>query len=359
VICRKITGVPEWNRATGPTIKELITIKLSRHDLEAKSIMNILISLNFCFALMGALIRHRRTYDIVHFHGASLPLILNLFVLKLMKKKIIAKVTSSKSDREVGSFKGRYWFIGDILIRILGKVDFFIAISGEIKAALIKDGIEERKIIEISNFIKRDEFFPETDAERKKIIKNKLGIDISKRIITLSGRLVHRKRVDVLLEAVAKVLKTRKDIQVIILGHGELMNDLLDMAADLKIQNYVSFRGMVSNILDYLHVTDIFVFTSEIEGMPNSLLEAMACRLPVIATRIGGVVDIIEDGENGIIVTPGNAEELKEAILRLIENSDLAETIAENAYKKIKENYYIGSVADKYIQLYQKVLEGI
>lgn len=359
VICRNLKGVAEWNPTPGLTIKSVRTLWAARHDLDAKSVKNVLISLSFCFNLMRELIKSRKDYDIVHFHGSSLQLIFNVLPLKLMKKKVIAKVTGAKADREAGSFKGRYFFIGNLFIRILKKVDVFIAVSNEISDDLVQDGFDSKKIFKTINLIIPENFFPERIAEKRNKIKSRLGIDIDKRIITFSGRLVPLKRVDVLLEAVQGVLKTRKDIQLLILGHGELKESLHRMASDFGIGAFVSFKNSVSNILDYLQITDIFVFPSEKEGMPNSLLEAMACRLPVIATRIGGVVDIVRDGENGLIVTPGNAEELKEAILMLLENTSLAEKIAENAYRDIKENYYIDSVADKYVELYRRVLEKI
>lgn len=356
VICRDLKGVAQCNATPGLTIKSVKTLWPDQHDLDAKSVKNVLISLSFCFNLMRELIKSRKDYDIVHFHGSSLQLIFNVLPLKLMKKKVIAKVTGAKADREAGSFKGRYLFLGDLFIRILKKVDVFVAVSNEISDDLVQDGFDAKKIFKTTNFIIPDNFFPQMSAEKRNMIKSRLGIDIDKRIITFSGRLVPLKRVDVLLQAVQGVLRSRKDIQVLILGHGELKESLQKMAFNYGIAAFVSFKNSVPNILDYLQTTDIFVFPSEKEGMPNSLLEAMACRLPVIATRIGGVVDIVRDGENGLIVTPGNAEELKEAILRLIENTGLAEKIAENAYKDIKENFYINTIADKYIQLYKSLL---
>jgi glycosyltransferase involved in cell wall biosynthesis len=359
VICRNLKGVAEWDPVPGLIIKSVGTLWPAQHDLDAKSVKNVLISLSFCFNLLRELIKSRKDYDIVHFHGSSLQLIFSVLPLKLMKKKIVAKVTGAKADREAGSFKGRYFFMGDLFIRILKKVDVFIAVSNEISYDLIQDGFDSKKIFKTTNFIIPDNFYPERSAEKRNEIKSRLGIDIDKRIITFSGRLVPLKRVDVLLQAIQGVLKSRKDIQALILGHGELLESLKRMASDFGIDAFVSFKNSVPNILDYLQITDIFVFPSEKEGMPNALLEAMACRLPVIAARIGGVVDIIRDGENGLIVTPGNAEELKETILMLIGDVALEKKIAENAYNDIKENYYINKIADKYMQLYGSMMSEV
>jgi len=355
VMCRKINGMPEWKPATGLRIMQINTLGSSKYDLEAKSIMNLLISLSFCFNLMLAFIKNRKKYDIVHFHGSSLQLIFNVIPLKLMGKKIVAKVAGAKMDVEAGSFRGKYFLLGDLFIWILKKVDMFIAITKEIRDDLIKDGFRHDRIFETSNFIMPEKFHPLENPEEKYAIKKRLGIEVDKKIITFSGRLVQRKRVDLLLRAVSKIVKARKDIRVIILGHGELLKDLQGMAPELSICEYVSFKGFVSNILDYLHVADIFVLTSDMEGMPNSLLEAMACGLPVIATRIGGVVDIVEDKKNGLLVAAGDEEELKDEILKLLGDEQLSKAISQEAYKTIRENYYIDKVANKYISLYQRL----
>lgn len=359
VICRKMKGLPDWKPDMAVSILKLRTLFPHMHDLEEKTMKNFLISLSFCVNLIITLIKQRNDYNIVHFHGASLPLILSLLPLKIMKKKVVVKVAGAKMDIEAGSFRDKYLFIGNLFILMLKKVDAFIAITSEIRNDLMNDGFEEQNIYDIPNFIKKEEFYPEDRQDRIIAIKNRLGIDLDKKIITFSGRLVQRKRVDILLKAVAEILKSRRDLQVIILGHGELKGKLESLAEEHNISSHIAFRDFVPNILDYLQITDIFVFPSVKEGMPNSLLEAMACRLPVVATRIGGVVDIVSDRENGLVVEPGSAVELRDAILTLLEDSQLSEKIAEKAYETIKKRYTIDRVADKYISLYKKLVHAV
>jgi glycosyltransferase involved in cell wall biosynthesis len=359
VICRKMKGLPEWKPDRSVPILKLRTVFPHMHDLEEKTMKNFLISLSFCVNLIITLIKQRNDYDIVHFHGASLPLILSLLPLKIMKKKVVAKVAGAKMDIEAGSFRDKYLFVGNLFIVILKKVDAFIAISSEIRNDLLKDGFEEQNIHDIPNFIKEEEFHPEDRQDKIIAIKNRLGIDLDKKIITFSGRLVQRKRVDILFEAIAEIMKSRRDLQVMILGHGELKGKLELLAEEHNISSYIAFRNFVPNILDYLQITDIFVFPSVKEGMPNSLLEAMACRLPVVATRIGGVVDIVSDRENGLLVKPGSAEELRDALLTLLQDRQLSSEFAGKAYETIKRRYTIGRVADKYITLYEKLVHAV
>jgi glycosyltransferase involved in cell wall biosynthesis len=89
--------------------------------------------------------------------------------------------------------------------------------------------------------------------------------------------------------------------------------------------------------------------------MPNSLLEAMACRLPAVATRIGGVTDIIMDGENGVLVEPADAQDLAKGIEKLLGEVRYTGILAQNALQTIKDNYSLESIAPRYIGLYRKL----
>ena len=356
VICRDIVGMPPWEPLSGMKIIRLSSLGNRKYDLEAKSLANLFISLSFSFNLMASLIRERQSYDIVHFHGSSLPLLINVIPLKLMHKRIVAKVAGAKMSIEAGSFRGKYLGIGNLFIRVLKKVDRFVAITDEIRDDLLKDGFAAERIFKTTNFIMPGRFFPVSGAAEKEEKKKAIGITDDRQVVTFSGRLVQRKRVDVLLKAVALTVKRRQDFHVLILGQGELMESMKRLAADLGLDGIVQFRGFDSNILDYLHATDIFLFTSDREGMPNSLLEAMACRLPVIATRIGGVVDIVEDQRNGLLVEPEDPEGLQHALLTLLNDRGLAEQLADEAYRTIEERFYLEKIGSRYIQLYESLL---
>ena len=127
-------------------------------------------------------------------------------------------------------------------------------------------------------------------------------------------------------------------------------------ADEFGIADKVTFVGWVDDVSDYLRTADIFVLPSLQEGLPNSLLEAMACGLPVVATRIGGVVDIVKDGENGILVEPGDPKGMAEGIVRLFKDQEFARKIARNAFQTIKNSYSIDSIVPRYIELYRQLL---
>jgi glycosyltransferase involved in cell wall biosynthesis len=104
-----------------------------------------------------------------------------------------------------------------------------------------------------------------------------------------------------------------------------------------------------------LNAADVFVLASRFEGLSNSLLEAMACGLAVIATRVGGSVDTLENGINGLLVDVDNGEQLTQTISKVLNDSLLAITMGKNARRTIETSYDLNKIADKYLELYKKL----
>jgi glycosyltransferase involved in cell wall biosynthesis len=357
VICRGMKGIPEWNEQDDIPVVRVKSLFPHRINLQQRTILNFITSMSFCLLLVFELFRRRTEYDIVHFHGASLPLLISVLPLKFLGKRVIAKVAGAKMDIEAGSFRGKYLFLGNFFVRILRSVDAFIAISTEIKTDLLSDGFSDDRIFTISNFVATDEFRPVDDEMKKRELKRNL-LRTDRTVITFSGRLVTTKRLDVLFSALPTVLKSFRDIQLVILGDGDLREPLRELALELGIERHVTFMGFTPNVVEYLQATDIFIFPSEREGMPNAVLEAMACRLPVIAAIAGGTTDVIRTGVNGLLVNPGDAGELARSIMTVLGDGCLAASMAEKALRTIREGYSIDATASKYIELYRKILHG-
>lgn len=220
VIAREMKGVPGCVFSSRIPVYRAWAFRPHVHILEEMSLSNLMISLSFCLSTALILFKKRKEYNLVHFHGASLPLITNILLLKLYGKKVLAKVAAAKQGTEAGSLQGRYSFLGQILIWMLKKVDCFIATSEEIKDDLLNDGFNQAKITRIPNFIDQNLFHP-SGKESGDQIRKKLGFTNGK-IVTFSGRLVERKGVGVLLEAWRKLIQNRKDVLLIILGSGPL-----------------------------------------------------------------------------------------------------------------------------------------
>ena len=347
-------GLPECTFSSRVPVYRVWALRPHIHNLVKTNLLNLITSLSFCLSTALMLFRKRKEYDIVHFHGASLFLILNILMLKLYRKGVFAKVAGVKLGREAGALQGKYSLVGRAATRMLRKVDCFIATSARIEEGLLNDGYDKKKIFRIPNFIDRNIFYP-SNQQSETQIKKEIGLT-PKKIVIYTGRLDESKGVHILLEAWEKIIKDFNDIFLIILGGGYLGEKLKEQCCVLGIEKNVKFCGIVNNVRDYLITSDVFVLPSFREGFPNSVLEAMACGLPVISTKIGGIVDVIKDGDNGILVEPGNVNQLADAMKKLISNDEYALALGKNALKKIRENYDINGIVKRYIKLYTRYL---
>lgn len=355
VIARRMKGMPPAVFNPRVKIYRAWSVKPYLHNFEKLSIVNLLTTLTFALSCACLLFRHRKKYEIVHFHGASLPLLVNLPVAKLLRKKVIAKIAAAKLGTEAGALRGKYFGLGNAMAGVLHGIDGLVATTGEIEQGLLHDGFAAEKIKRISNFIDFASFSP---PEPDQIIgmKEKAGFG-QNRIVVFSGRFIERKGIPFLLQAWQSLYNDFPDARLVFLGDGPLLADMRRMAGELGIENSVQFRGHVPRVKNLLQAADIFVFPSLQEGMPNSLLEAMACGLPPVATRIGGVEDIIVDGENGILIEPADVASLAAGLRRLLADEKLASTMASRASQTIQDHYSLDGTIPKYLALYRSLLE--
>jgi glycosyltransferase involved in cell wall biosynthesis len=323
------------------------------HILEEISLKNVLISVVFSLGCLGVLIQRRKSYDLVHFHGASIPLFVALPFLKCMGKKVVAKVAAANLGTEAGSLSGKYWIIGTLLTRMVRKVDAYVAISQEIREGLLSDGVPPGRIHRIDNFVDLSLFHPPAEGERD-CLKRKLGFT-GNLLVLYSGRLVPRKGLEDLLGAWKEVVEDFPDARLVVLGDGPLLSSLKRLAATAGVSETVCFIGRVVNVQEILRAGDIFTLPSLQEGMPNALLEAMACGLPVVATRIGGVTDVIKDGKEGILVPPSHPAGIQAALRKILSNAVLRESFGSNAVRTILDRYGLESRLESYKSLYMTI----
>lgn len=153
------------------------------------------------------------------------------------------------------------------------------------------------------------------------------------------GRLTWLKRVDRLIESFAKLTKSEKNCQLTIVGAGALWDELNQQAACWGITNQVKFTGWITKeeLSHYMSTADILCLPSESEGLPCSILEAMSFGIAILATRIGGILEVIEDGVNGILVDPEDENGFAQALLQLALNPCLRKKLGEQAFEDWKK----------------------
>jgi glycosyltransferase involved in cell wall biosynthesis len=163
------------------------------------------------------------------------------------------------------------------------------------------------------------------------------------------------KGVDVLLKAIAELNALGLKTTCTVVGDGPLKEQLQETAQTLGVAGQTVFAGVCADPADYLKKASFFVLPSRSEGMPNVLLEAMACGLPIIATSVGGIPDIIRDGCNGLVIAPDDVPALRLALTSLMTDHDLVRRLGKQARKDAEEHFSIDKVADAYLSLYQTI----
>ncbi|PJA36704.1 MAG: hypothetical protein CO183_02105 [Candidatus Zambryskibacteria bacterium CG_4_9_14_3_um_filter_42_9] len=163
---------------------------------------------------------------------------------------------------------------------------------------------------------------------------------------------LHRiKGLDILLIAWNKFIK-KHQAKLVIIGEGEERKNLENMAQKLGISDSVIFKGFVDNARSFLSNFDIFCMPSRSEGMPYALLEAGLAKLPVIASAVGGITEIIENGQNGILVEPEDAETIFSSLILLTEDKDLRERLGTNLKASIEEEFSFENMVRETFKLY-------
>ena len=179
-------------------------------------------------------------------------------------------------------------------------------------------------------------------------------------IITI-GHLIHRKGVDIILRALGMLRKNNEHLRLVVVGDGPDRSKLMTIARENGVEELVCFAGNQSHdqTISWLKGSLFFVLASRAEGLPLVLAEALACQKAVVATAIDGIPDIIRHQVNGILVPTDDPSALAEALLRLYKNNDLRTKLAARGYESVFHDYSWGSVAEKYIRIYEECWEAL
>lgn len=224
---------------------------------------------------------------------------------------------------------------------LLKRSTFIIAVSKELAERIWKLYRVDRKKIKLVHHGTDPSFF-KPDKNAKKRICEQYHLNPEKKIILFLSTVSKQKGFHHALKAFQQVVKERSNVVLMIVGDGGYLLDCKQLARDLEIESNVIFTGTVANehIPLYYAATDIFIFpTIRSEGFPRVLIEAMSCKKPIITTRIGGNPSVIEENKDGLLINPGDIQSLSSKILYLLENSEEALRLAENARKKVEEEF--------------------
>lgn len=293
--------------------------------------------------------------DIIHSHGARA----NFITYFIAKKIKTPSVTTVHSDFML-DFKGnlyKHLIFTTLNVWALKRFDYYIAVSQDFKNMLINRRFPADKIMTVYNgldfheevsFMSREEFLEKAGLKR---LQDKLLVGILARLHPVKG---HK----VFIDAAAAALKQKNDVHFLIAGDGEEHKGLEEYAAKLGIHQNLHFLGHINDIYGFLNSIDINVLTSYSESFPYVLLEGAKLKKPTIASAVGGIPVLILDGQCGYLFKAGDADELKDKMLKLLESEEQRIQFGEALYQHARENFSLENLAKEHIKIYGVMLGG-
>ncbi len=284
-------------------------------------------------------------FDVVHVHGTLVP------VIHTSLPVIFTSHGTSNKDIDNMPMKSFHFYVVSLMRRqlfnaektIVGSADVITSVSHSCAKELKKDHVVNKKITVVNNGVDSNFFIP--------IENNK-----KENYILYTGRLETRKGLIDFIESAKYVCRKYVDIKFILTGKGTIKNYLERRIDSFGLKKNFCFTGFVdrSMLLEYYQNAAIYVLPSYYEGLPTTLLEAMSCGIPSIATNVEGSSEVIIDGETGLLVPPKDPEKLAEAIIMLLENKVLRNRLKMNARKYIVATHDWEIITDRIEKVYEK-----
>lgn len=209
-------------------------------------------------------------------------------------------------------------------------------------AALVDDfarwaRVAREKIVIVRNGVDAEGWLTRPWQDRRR----KLGVAPGEVVVLTVGRLAREKNQELLLRACALLHGEGLPHHLVIVGDGELAAPLRQLAAELGLARWVHFVGATATVQDFYRSADVFALSSDIEGLPNALLEAQTFALPVVTTAAGGAGEVVLDGETGYVVRCGRADELAAALGRLVADPQLRQRLGSAGQRRVRREFSI------------------
>jgi len=281
--------------------------------------------------------------DIVHTHGYFASVIGRLAAKKAGLPIIITHVHSTYWE-----YKKRHLLIERYLSRCTHRI---ICCSEAVKNFVTgHEKIKEDKTVVIYNGVDEERFLPLQDPSPARA---RLGIDRESPVVGTVSSLTPHKGQKYLIQAAAKIREKYPATRFLIVGDGPLRQSLEEQALGLSLQSSLIFTGARRDIPDLLSLMDIFVLpSSSREGLGIAIIEGMAMEKPTVATDIGGIPEVVQDGETGLLVRPGDSAALAKAIIELIDNPDRAKAMGKKGRNRFAQKFTRKTMLSKIEDLY-------
>lgn len=272
---------------------------------------------------------------------------------------IVRKPTYIFTEHNVFNRRRRFGFFKPIDKLIYHNYDRIIAVSPEVcETLLIWLPKLKEKIFIVPNAIETTSYDAISKMQINSVRKD-LGINSLERVILYAGRLHKAKGPDVLLDALLHLSKVgiTPPIRVLVAGTGPMMNDLMKHAALFTSDVKIDFLGLRTDIPVLLQLADLVILPSRWEGLPMILLEAMAAHKPIIATEVGGIPEVVQHNISAWLVQRENPRAIANGIDLLLNSMSLRNSLGEQAFKTVQNQFSIEVAVDKLLRIYQDALK--
>ena len=292
-----------------------------------------------------------KQYDAIHVHITRLLAAVAAVLKPFVKRPVITKISGYFEFKDGILDESKRWLPVNFLVRrALRKVDYFQTISGQTREKLLAAGYVDEQISFVPNGI-------DTRAVGSIVPRTKSD-DVT--VFGYCGRLREIKGVHVLVDAFAQLVKNNPDRKLCLrlAGDGVEMDGLVAQSEKLGIREQVDFLGQIEDTASAYESFDYYVQPSFAEGLPNSVIEAMLARLPVVASDVGGNVDLVKPGDTGLLYSvgsypEGNATDLAKCLQQCLDSPDQMDKLAASALQLIQDNYSFETITDQLIDLYR------
>lgn len=292
--------------------------------------------------------------DIIHCHGARGNL-MGTLLRPYVKAPVISTVHSDYRLDYVGRPAAAI-FYGLTNTVALRRVNYYIAVADPMAELLIDRKFPADRIFTMYNGI---DFKTEQQVQPRAEFLRSLGLDYQEGDVVagIAARLTPVKDYPTLLKAMKQAVAEVPNLKLVAAGDGEDMEKLLAMVEELGLQKNVCFAGWVKDTASYFHSLDMNLLTSTTEGFPYVLPEGARAKLATIASRVGGVPVIVEDGRTGYLFEPGDVDTLAQHLIKLTKDGDLRRRLGEAIYEKARREFSIDHMVEYQLEIYQTVLE--
>ncbi|MFC1804922.1 glycosyltransferase family 4 protein [Candidatus Omnitrophota bacterium] len=337
----------------GPLIEKIastgITVRPVKHLVQEVHIIKDILAL----IEMVFLIR-RRKYTIVHTHNSKAGVIGRL-AAKISGVPIIIHTFHGFSfHRFERPF--RRWLFKSIERFTARLTDKLLIISKPLREWGLSEGIgDPGKYVINYDGIEFDKFRRDFDREK---IRSGFGIEDDESVVGMVSKLWEGKGHKYLLQAAVKIIQRVPRVRFMLVGDGYLRDNLKEQAEELGVLDHVIFTGFREDIPEITSIFDIACLPSLFEGMGRVLLEAQIMGRPVVATRVGGIVEIVKDNETGLLIEPADSDALALAIIRLLTDSAMARRLGEAARHHIGEEFSVSRMVEKVEEVYEELLKA-